>query len=200
MVVDQEHTDPIGTAIVLAAGAASRFGSDKRLVPFAGTTLLQHTVKRYSRVFHKVIVVLREDDQFPVEFFAPHVIPVYTSQAQLGISQSLRAGVQSAIQEPWLVIGLMDMPYVNTDTLQVLAQRMEGTTASIVRLKIGENYGNPVGFKQDCFSQLCKLTGDQGARTLIASGTLNVEELKVNDRGILVDIDTPEQLQEYGDL
>ena len=197
MTVGREPTYPIGTAIILAAGASERFGSDKRCTPFAHTTLLQYTLEIYAKAFSRILVVLREQENILAESSPLGTHAVYTANAHSGISQSLRAGIQDALQEPWVVVGLMDMPYVNVATLQALTQRMEATSASVVRLRYQQQYGNPVGFKQECYPQLCELTGDQGARTLFKTGNMTMEALEVNDRGILLDIDTPAQLREY---
>lgn len=200
MVVKQKTDSLRGTAIILAAGASVRFGSDKKVFPFANTTLLQHTVGLYSAVFRKVLVVLREQENNKVFSFPDHVETVLAPDARFGVSQSLRAGLFQARKAPWVVVGLMDMPFVNLQTLKSLATRMESTNASVVRPRFKEQYGNPVGFKQECYSQLCELTGDQGARALLRTGKFRVEALEVNDRGILIDIDTPAQLQEFANL
>ncbi|MYD45013.1 MAG: nucleotidyltransferase family protein [Gammaproteobacteria bacterium] len=193
-----KRTDSLrGTALILAAGASVRFGSDKKDIPFANKTLLQHTVELYCTVFRKVLVVVRAPINKKVTSFPENVETVIATDARHGLSQSLRAGIVHAQKDPWIVVGLMDMPYVNVRTLENLAARMESTTAAIVRLRFKEQYGNPVGFKQECYSQLCELTGDQGARTLFHTGKFRVETLEVDDRGILIDIDTPEQLNEY---
>ena len=189
-----------GSAIVLAAGASVRYGSDKRHIPFANTTLLQYTVQLYATVFHRVYVVLRTQEPSLTESFPLNSQTVIATQAQLGLSQSVRAGIQHVDSDPWVVIGLMDMPYVKSATLSRLARRMESTTASVVRLRCQQRYGNPVGFKQECFAQLGKLRGDQGARSLLDSDSFSVETLEVDDRGILIDIDTPEHLKKYGSL
>lgn len=184
----------------MAAGASIRYGSDKKAIPFANTTLLQYTVARYANVFSKLLVVLREQENSLPDFLPSHTEIVYTNKAHYGISQSLRAGVLHVMSDPWLVVGLMDMPYVKLKTLECLADRMENTTAAVVRPRFQQQFGNPVGFKQQCYSRLCQLSGDQGARTLLESGTFNTEILDVDDRGILFDIDTPQQLQEYDEL
>lgn len=200
MVVDQRTDSLRGTAIILAAGASTRFGSDKKTIPFANTTLLKYTVKNYAQVFRKLLVVLREKAYTLTESLPSHVEIIHATEAHYGISQSLRAGVLHALSDPWLVVGLMDMPYIKVKTLECIANRMENTNAAVVRPSFQRQYGNPVGFKQECYSHLCKLSGDQGARTIFESGTFNVEALDVDDRGILFDIDTPEQLQQYEQL
>lgn len=189
-----------GTAIILAAGASVRYGSDKKTIPFANTTLLQYTVQLYAKVFHKVIVVLREQEPSTTDLFPLNSQAVVATCAQQGLSQSLRAGIQKARSDPWVVIGLMDMPYIKSATLESLVNRMVSTQASVVRLRWRQQYGNPVGFKQECFAQLSELRGDQGARSLLDSDSFSVETLEVDDRGILLDIDTPEHLKKYDTL
>ncbi|MXZ44343.1 MAG: nucleotidyltransferase family protein [Gammaproteobacteria bacterium] len=198
--VDSDSVSHRGTAVILAAGASVRYGSDKRHVPFANTTLLQYTVQLYATVFHKVFVVLRTQEPSLTESFPLNSQTVIATQAQLGLSQSLRAGIQHAKSDPWVVVGLMDMPYVKSATLNGLARHMESTTASVVRLRCQKRYGNPVGFKQECFAQLSELRGDHGARSLLDSDSFSVETLEVDDRGILIDIDTPAHLKKYGSL
>lgn len=196
MKVGQQSASLRGAALILAAGASIRFGSDKKTIPFANTTLLQYTVKHYAQVFSKLFVVLRERAN-TLPDISSHTKIIYATEARYGISQSLRAGILQAMSDPWLVVGLMDMPFVSLKTLECLANRMEDTTAAVVRPRFQGQFGNPVGFKQECYSELCELSGDQGARTLFENGVFNVEALDVDDRGILFDIDTPEQLQKY---
>lgn len=200
MLLDQRTDCLTGTAIILAAGASTRFGSDKKVTPFANTTLLQHTVGLYSSVFRKVLLVLREQASIKVDSLPKNVETVLASEARYGLSHSLRAGVKQALKEPWIVVGLMDMPFVTVQTLQSLAGRMDSMNVSIIRPRFKKQYGNPVGFKQECYSRLCELTGDQGARTLFSTGEFRVDVLDVEDRGILIDIDTPEQLKESVNL
>jgi len=200
MLVNPSTDSLRGASIILAAGASVRFGSDKRNIPFANTTLLQHTMGLYSSVFYKVLLVLREQSNVNVSSLPENVELVIANEARFGLSQSLRAGVKQALSEPWIVIGLMDMPYVTEQTLKSLAVRMDSTNASIIRPRFNKQYGNPVGFKQECYSDLCELTGDQGARTLFSTGKFEIDVLEVADRGILIDIDTPEQLEESANL
>lgn len=195
--VGERSTSRLGTAIILAAGASIRYGSDKKSISFANTTLLQYIVEHYANVFNNVLVVLREQENNSTDFFPSNARMVIAPEARYGMSQSLRAGVVQAKKDPWLVVGLMDMPCVKLTTLERLANRMESTTASVVRPRFHNEFGNPVGFKRDCFSQLCELSGDEGARSLFNSSKLQIETLEVNDPGVLIDIDTPEQMKNF---
>jgi molybdenum cofactor cytidylyltransferase len=56
--------------------------------------------------------------------------------------------------------------------------------------------GNPVGFDRRHLPQLLALEGDQGARGILKQ--YPVQEVDVDDAGILQDIDTPQDLHRQG--
>ncbi|HXK57970.1 MAG TPA: NTP transferase domain-containing protein, partial [Gammaproteobacteria bacterium] len=54
--------------------------------------------------------------------------------------------------------------------------------------------GHPVGFSADWGERLAALSGDAGARHLLASHRRELQLLPVADPGVLQDVDTPEEL------
>jgi molybdenum cofactor cytidylyltransferase len=54
--------------------------------------------------------------------------------------------------------------------------------------------GHPVAFSPELYSELASLTGDEGARRLVARYPSFAVD--VDDPGVLIDIDTSEDLQE----
>ena len=186
-----------GAAIVLAAGFSSRFGSDKRVAKLGTQTLLDKVCNIYAKVFDRVIVVLRTDDPLLSSSFDDNIEVVVTDRASEGMSQSLIAGINVAIDEPWVVVALADMPFVNESTLRMLKSELCKENGSIVRLTHANRFGNPVGFPRCYFEHLLTLTGDQGARQLFQNHNLRIVSLEVEDPGIHIDFDTPELLQRH---
>lgn len=188
-----------GSAIVLAAGFSRRFGRDKRLEPLGQDTLLAHTCRLYTAIFDRVIAVLRPGE-FEIASLLPESVEVVPSiHAIEGISQSLVAGVRAAIDSPWIVVALGDMPYVQKSTLRLLRSTLETCNEHVVRLKHFDRVGNPVGFPSKYFDILLGLTGNHGAKALLESGSLTSQVLVVDDPGILVDLDHPDDLQAHTD-
>lgn len=102
----------------------------------------------------------------------------------------------------WAFVGLLDMPFVADATLHRLQQAAGITTRRILRPRLPHSmpahdatpHGHPVGFHCSLFAEISNLTGDQGARAILQRHLQDVEEVILNDRGIVQDVDRPEDL------
>jgi molybdenum cofactor cytidylyltransferase len=112
-----------------------------------------------------------------------------------GMSASLRAGIGALPADcSGALICLGDMPFVQPDTLDRLAN-FHGGQAALFPVWQGKR-GNPVLLARSLFPAIMKLTGDQGARSILSAIPDPVGELPVNDPGILRDIDRPDMLRD----
>ena len=177
-----------GGAVVLAAGASTRFGSDKRHHRLAdGRTLFEATLAVYQCVFDNIFIVLKPADETWARRHTD-VQPVYAPESALGMGHSLAAGVQAARHLDFLFIALADMPHVRAATLTRLNDAMAGTK-SIVQPVYRGVPGHPVGFGRSYFGELARLTGDSGARRIVDTHIDRVARIELNDAGIVQDID-----------
>lgn len=176
-------------ALVLAAGASRRFGSDKRLHPVDGQPMLARTLATYRQVLDEVGVVIRPGQPAIAALVRTAACrPIEAADAAAGLSRSLAAGVAALRHADGLLIGLGDMPFVAPATLRALLAAMTQNAAGVVRPRYGGVNGNPVGFPPSSYDALTRLTGDAGARELLAksAGVLAVD---VDDAGVLQDVD-----------
>ena len=186
-------TAQYGTAVVLAAGSSSRFGSDKRLAHYAGQPLLSAALAPYAGVFATILVVTRGESE--IEPLLPRGCrAVAAKTAADGISQSLATGIQAAGDVPWVIVGLGDMPSVQSATLKLLRDTIDSDRQHIIRPRFRGQPGNPVAFPSGYFEALQNLEGDQGARQIIGRHNEQVRFVDVADRGVLYDVDVPEQV------
>lgn len=180
--------------IVLAAGRGSRFrGHDHKLKQDLGDhSVLGRTIAHAIESGLPVVVVTTEplagESARLVARRDVVVLPEVGSvgQAGLGMGYSIAAGVAARPNMPgWLVLP-GDMPMVAPGTLVAVADML--AQHPVVFAQYRGRRGHPVGFSAELFSDLVQLTGDEGARRLVAR--YPSIGLEVDDPGVLVDVDT----------
>jgi molybdenum cofactor cytidylyltransferase len=186
-----------GGALILAAGFGRRFGSDKRRYRLPdGRPLLLATVSRYLASFPRICVVLRrEDDDLAAEAVRldPGIEIAVAERAHLGMGHSLAAGIHAVTGRwMWAAVALGDMPFVRNDTLdRLIAAFSSAPGEAILQPWHHERPGHPVFFAGAYFSELSRLTGDAGARTVLTAHPGSIVQVDVDDPGVLEDLDRP---------
>jgi molybdenum cofactor cytidylyltransferase len=178
------------TVVVLAAGKGSRFkGSAHKLEQsLDGLSVLGSTLRNAIESHLPVLVVTTEALAASAIGLvaARDVIVVPQASAAFGMGHSIAAGVAARADSPgWLLLP-GDMPMVRPATLLAVAAALQHHAVAYAQHH--GRRGHPVGFAAELYSELMMLTGDQGARRLVARyPSIGVD---VNDPGVLVDIDT----------
>jgi molybdenum cofactor cytidylyltransferase len=181
-----------GAAILLAAGFARRFGSDKRsFVLEDGRPMLQATVATYATVFERLTVVMRPEDTELAAQIAGCDVTV-ARHAYLGMGHSLSAGIRSLPDVDFVFVGLGDMPFIEAATLRQLVDVMSQLDeAAIVQPVYHSSTGHPVGFGRAHLKALAQLTGDVGAKSVVQAHGERVQAVAVDDEGVIRDLDVP---------
>lgn len=198
-----------GGGLILAAGRGSRYGSDKRCAVLnSGRTLLESTLTLWQQTLPTLRVVLRAKDEYGERELAaslcrqfPNLAITFATHSRNGMGASLGAGIRDCENWNYALIGLGDMPYLSSTTLQTLNTKLQKQIANndfacIVRPTQQGRPGHPVGFGRDHFAALSRLDGDVGARAII-QGTPGVIDVPCVDPGIHWDVDTPEGLRAH---
>ena len=185
--------------IVLAAGKGSRFlGTDHKLSQSLGglTVLgctLQHAIASHLQVVVVTTQALADVASRSVAARDVIVLPEVGAAGHntLGMGHSISAGVSARPDAAgWLILP-GDMPQVQPVTLQAVARELEHHAVAYAQYK--GRRGHPVGFSAELYSELSALSGDEGARRLVARyPAFGVE---VDDAGVLVDVDTLADLE-----
>jgi molybdenum cofactor cytidylyltransferase len=177
-------------AVVLAAGAARRFGSDKLSAPFRGQPLFAHAVRaaRAAPVERVILVAHPELDVGSWPDDPPLDVVRVASRA---LSDTLRIGVEAAGSVSGLFVFLGDMPMIPYDVAHRLADRIGTAYAAMPRH--GAEPGHPVLLSGRALGDVAKLTGDAGAGKLLRTRD-DVLFVDVVDPLILADVDRPDDL------
>ncbi len=190
-------TKPIG-AIVLAAGFSTRFGSSKLLAPLrGGKTVFQQTVERIAETFPERFVVTRPEMVGELQRQTPDTTIRSFEHAGSGMGATLAFAAAEAGDWSGCLVCLGDMPFIKPSTYRAIADQL--TATSILIPSYDGQTGNPVAFASSYFSELARLDGDSGGRSLILQHPQAVHRLPVDDPGILQDIDTRAELALYQD-
>ena len=187
------------TAVVLAAGSSSRMGRPKPLVPILGKTLLDRVLGgvRDSHVAEIVVVLGSNAKQIQSEIDLQGTTVVMNPQFDDGMSSSLRRGVAAASSRSrGLLVVLGDQPFVSPKSLNALiAQHTSGTGKILIPTFEGIR-GNPILLDQALIPELGQIKGDIGCRAIFPGHLSEVIEVAVPDPGVLIDVDTPEELKQ----
>jgi molybdenum cofactor cytidylyltransferase len=182
-------------AIVLAAGASTRFGSPKQLVRIGGRPLLHTVVTRAAEVTgHALIVVLGSGaaQLAPLLKHSPGSVVVNRHWRE-GLASSIRTGV---LRLPPTCSGVLlllaDQAAVTTDDLKRLAGTWRRRPHCIAAALYAGAAGVPAIFPRSTFGELAALRGDTGARALLRRSADRV--VRVPMPAAELDLDTPEDL------
>ncbi len=183
-------------AVLLAAGGARRMGGpNKLLLPVGGVPLVVRAIRPLLEAgLSPVIVVLgRDADRMAETLEALPVQTVRNPHWEQGMGTSLARGVAALGREAEMVaVSLGDLFSLRTATVIDLVTAFEATSRGIVIPVFQGHRGHPVLFDVVRYrDRLLALSGDEGARAVVAGASEDVLEVAVEDPGVCRDLDTP---------
>jgi molybdenum cofactor cytidylyltransferase len=181
--------------IVLAAGAATRFGSPKQLARVQGRPLLHLAVARAVEVAGQSVTVVLGANAADLVALLRHTgaSMVINRDWPEGLGSSVRAGVgQIPAGADAALLMLADQPAVTAEDLRRLVEAWRRQPNCIVAAQYAGTAGVPAIFPREDFAALSALRGDAGARALLRRGGDRLVRVPLPSAAI--DIDTPEDL------
>jgi molybdenum cofactor cytidylyltransferase len=181
--------------IVLAAGASTRLGRPKQLVPYGPDNLLSHTVRcARDGGCAPVLVVLGFEAGVIAEALTGLRVPVvHCARWREGLSASIRAGIEALdVHAPTAQAALLlvcDQPRLTPQVVGRLVRAFDGGAGRIVASEYQGAPGVPALFERSRFPELCRLRGPRGAKTLLSRHAESLVRLPWPDGA--KDIDTP---------
>lgn len=180
--------------IITAAGSGERFrkagGSGNKLNALLNTSsVFAQTLQHAQATGLAVHVVTRPENSEVQALCRTQQVPVTLIDSR-GLGESIAAGVCATAQWDGWLIQLADMPFVPANVFLDVASALQNHP--LVRPKVGQQPGHPVGFSRSWFGKLSQLVGDNGARDLLRGES--VYFIQLDDADSQRDIDLPSQL------
>lgn len=185
--------------IMLAAGQSRRFGDENKLLcPIDNLPMITKSVNTAIDSGAGEIIVVTGHNSSAIEAAIdnPKIRIAHNATPDAGMGTSLAAGANAIRSLPNAVMVMLgDMPLLQTGTLQKLVSNFDPNKGHDIVVPIHEGRrGHPVLFGAKYMPQLCALSGDTGARSILFNHPERVRAVKTNDPGTLYDIDTEEDL------
>lgn len=193
----------------MAAGKSRRFkaqtGMHKLLftLPHQTRSMLTESYQKLRQHYHpQDIVVVTNQDEPEVQILAASFKSTQIIVKSDGLGSSIAQSVSTLLKDPKSVIqhwdGLLilhaDLPYIAQETISLVHQYLHINSALTVRATYHNKRGHPVGFRSSLFSALSKLSGDNGAMSILKAHPPHL--LMTEDPGILRDIDSVEDIDQ----
>jgi len=186
--------------IVLAAGRSSRMGRPKGLLPIDDATFLERSIGVLAEGGCAPVVAVVPAGEAGEEMadLAERAGAAVVRNPNPGSEQvdSLRLGLATVGACDAVVVALVDYPLARAASVEAVVRAFRRRHASIVRPTHDGRPGHPVLFARGLWPELTAPDLAEGARDVVHRHHADIVEVPVDDRGVEVDVDTPEDYRE----
>ncbi len=170
-------------------------GTQKLLLPWAGTSIIGHIVDQLLHcVLGRIIVVTGSDKMLVSRELAGRPVTLtHNPRYNSGMLSSVRCGIRSLPADcQATLVALGDQPMINASLIDQLITAFATTDKQILVPSCNDQRGHPLLFSRYYFSEILTDFDDTGLRGLLRTHAQDILELKVSTPAVLSDIDRPE--------
>lgn len=186
--------------IILAAGASSRMGRPKPLLPIDGAPLVVRAARAALDANVGPVVCVLGNAAGPIEAALGSLPLFLTTNPRWaeGIGTSIQAGIRAVEQAgpapDGALIALCDQPGLTTGVITRLQRAFRGAD-HLVAAAYGGTVGAPAVFGRAYFQELLVLPPDAGAQRVLRAHAQELTTVELPE--LAVDLDTPEEYERY---
>jgi molybdenum cofactor cytidylyltransferase len=186
-------------AVILSAGASSRMGRPKALLPYREGTFLEHLIQvtRHPRIgITRVVLGAGAETIQTTAKLDPSVV-VINPEWEKGQLSSIWAAVHSleGIDLDGMILCPVDHPLVSARLVSELIEKFyEGKKAIVLPTYKGKR-GHPAIFSSHLFSELLAAPADMGARAVVWGHSAEVLEVPTDEEGVILNLNDPDMLK-----
>ena len=186
-------------ALILSAGASSRMGRPKALLPYREGTFLQHLidVTRHPKIGERRVVLGAGANEIrKIANIDPSIV-VLNHDWKKGQLSSICAGVRSLaeIETDGILLCPVDHPLVSANLISELVDQFYKREKTIVLPTYNGRRGHPVIFSSVLYNDLLAAPVEKGARAVVWAHAADVLEVQTDEEGIVLNINDPDMLK-----
>jgi|SRR5579859_3383305 len=191
---------PSFAGVILAAGASSRMGRDKALLPWHGGTFLSAAIQVLQSATELVIVVAGEN--------AANLEPIVDAQAaslarnlnpEQGQFSSLQRGLREVLNRgrDAAIVTLVDRPAPNPQTVEQLKDAFLCSAETIwaVIPEYDTRHGHPIVIGREMIEAFLRAPVTSSARDVEHAHQQHILYLPVTDPAVVANVDTPQDFE-----
>lgn len=185
------------SGILLAAGRSRRMGQTKQLVVWNSQPLVAAAFDAIAPICDEMIVVLGHKSDEVAAALEPRAFLRVSSDPAAQMFQSMKVGLRVALDAnpaSHCLLQLGDHPQVKPETLQRLLTESKESPGLAILPTYQTQGGHPVLIPASVARQILDAESDGGLRAFWKTFPNTCLHIEVEDSGIVVDLDTPEDL------
>ena len=186
-------------AVILSAGASSRMGRPKALLPYRESTFLEHLIQvtRHSRIgVTRVVLGAGADEIRTIAKLDPSMV-VLNPKWEQGQLSSICEGIRSleGIETEGIILCPVDHPLVSSRLVGELIEQFYVNGKCIVLPTFNGRRGHPVIFSNALYGELLAAPAETGARAVVWAHSAEVLEVPTEEEGVVLNINDPDTLR-----
>jgi molybdenum cofactor cytidylyltransferase len=186
-------------AVILSAGASTRMGRPKALLPYREGTFLEHLIQvtRHPQIGITRVVLGAGAENIQAAAKLDDSLVVVNPDWELGQLSSIWAGVVSleGIETDGIILCPVDHPLVSARLVSELVERFYEAKKAIVLPTYKGKRGHPMIFSSQLFGELLAAPAETGARAVVWAHAADVLEVPTDEEGVILNLNDPDMLK-----
>jgi len=186
-------------AAILAAGESKRMGQPKALVPFQGSTFVEHLIAatRHPRVGITRVVLGAGADGIRENLKVDPAWIVVNADWPAGQLSSIHAAIRSLPVggTDGILVCPVDHPLISAHLVEALIAAFDSCGKLIVLPKHHGRRGHPVLFGAGVYEELLEAPVSVGARQVVWNHAQDVTEVETEEEGVILNLNDPETVR-----
>ena len=186
-------------AVILSAGASSRMGRPKALLPYREGTFLEHLIEvtRHEQIGVTRVVLGAGGEEIQTAAKLDPAMVAFNPDWENGQLSSIQAGLRSiqGIVTDGIVLCPVDHPLVSARLVSDLIDKFYESKKAIVLPTFNARRGHPVIFARSLYPELLNAPAEKGARAVVWAHAADVLEVPTEEEGVVLNLNDPDMLK-----